>query len=156
MKIDHTTHEQLERSLKDINWDTLRSSKYRPSPPAWEDQVLYFLMLDRFSDDKEQGYRDIAGNLVATGTTPRFRFPVDAYKADRAAWTDSGDEWLGGTLQGLNSKIGYLKRLGVTASGSAPYSNKWHRISIPTTATVSRTSSMWIPTSVPARTSSTW
>lgn len=120
MKIDHTTHEQLERSLKDINWDTLRSSKYRPSPPAWEDQVLYFLMLDRFSDDKERGYRDIAGNLVATGTTPPFRFPDDAYKADRAVWADNGDEWLGGTLQGLNSKIGYLKRLGVTAIWISP------------------------------------
>ena len=46
---------------------------YFPSPSAWEDQVFYFLMLDRFADDKEQAYRDIQGNLVTSGTTPLFK-----------------------------------------------------------------------------------
>ena len=29
---------------------------FHPSPRAWEDEVLYFLMLDRFSNDTENDY----------------------------------------------------------------------------------------------------
>lgn len=120
MAIDNTTHEHLERRLQGIDWDALRRPEYMPSPSAWEDQVLYFLMLDRFSDGKEKGYRDIAGNAVAAGTTPPFSFADDAYQADRAVWAATGNQWLGGTLKGLESKIGYLKRLGVTAIWISP------------------------------------
>lgn len=120
MAIDNTTHEHLERRLQGIDWDALRRSEYMPSPSAWEDQVLYFLMLDRFSDGNETGYRDIAGNAVAAGTTPPFSFADDAYQADRAVWAATGNQWLGGTLKGLESKIGYLKRLGVTAIWISP------------------------------------
>jgi glycosidase len=120
MTIDPTSHDQLERSLQDIDWTAYAQRAYTPSPAAWEDQVLYFLMLDRYSDGNEKGYRDIAGNPVATGETPPFRFPDDAYTADRAAWAAVGNQWLGGTLKGLESKIGYLKRLGVTAIWISP------------------------------------
>ena len=120
MAIDPTSHDQLERSIKEIDWAALRRSEYTPSPAAWEDQALYFLMLDRFSDGKEKGYRDNAGNPVATGETAPFRFPDDAYIADQTTWADAGDEWLGGTLKGLESKIGYLKRLGVTTLWVSP------------------------------------
>ncbi|MDD5363727.1 MAG: alpha-amylase family glycosyl hydrolase [Gallionellaceae bacterium] len=120
MTTDNATHHQLERSLPEVDWTALRRPAYTPSPAAWEDQVLYFLMLDRFSDGREQGYRDNDGNPVATGATPLFRFPDDAYAADRAVWADAGDEWLGGTLMGLASKIGYLKRLGVTTLWVSP------------------------------------
>lgn len=113
------TDGSIERSLQEIDWNALRRP-YTPSPAAWEDQVLYFLMLDRYSDGKEQGYKDNAGQTVATGSTPPFRFPADAYTADRATWADAGDEWLGGTLKGLASKIGYLQRLGVTALWISP------------------------------------
>ena len=120
MIIDNSSHDHLERSLHDIDWAGLRRVEYTASPAAWEDQVLYFLMLDRYSDGRERGYRDNAGNLVAGGSTPPFRFPEDAYQADQATWADAGDEWLGGTLKGLESKIGYLKRLGVTALWVSP------------------------------------
>ena len=33
-----------------------------PSPAAWEDQVFYFLLVDRFSDGQEDGHLDLAGN----------------------------------------------------------------------------------------------
>ncbi|TCJ18952.1 alpha-amylase [Parasulfuritortus cantonensis] len=77
-------------------------------------------MLDRFSDGNEQGYRDNAGGTVADGRTPPFRFMDDAYTADRGAWAASGAEWLGGNLKGLASKLGYLKRLGVSALWISP------------------------------------
>jgi glycosidase len=120
MPIDNTTHDQLERSLQEIDWAALRRPGYLPSPAAWEDQVLYFLMLDRFSDGREQGFRDTDGNIIITGSTPPFSFFDDAYKADRSSWADTGDEWLGGTLKGLESKVGYLKRLGATAIWISP------------------------------------
>lgn len=120
MPAPNTTHDQIERRLKDIDWAALRRPAYTPSPAAWEDQVLYFLMLDRFSDGNEKDYRDNAGNVASTGGTPPFRFPDDAYRANRDAWADAGDEWLGGTLKGLESKIGYLKRLGVSAIWISP------------------------------------
>ncbi len=120
MTPDPSHHDQLERSLADIDWAALRRPSYTASPSAWEDQALYFLMLDRYSDGREQGYKDNAGNQVTTGTTPPFRFPDDAYTADRAAWAAVGADWLGGTLKGLQSKIGYLQRLGVTALWISP------------------------------------
>jgi 1,4-alpha-glucan branching enzyme len=113
MTINHTSHEQLERSLEEIDWATYTQRAYTASPAAWEDQVLYFLMLDRFSDGREKGYRDNAGNPVTAGETPLFRFPDDAYTADRVAWAEDGNCWLGGKLKGLESKIGYLQRMGV-------------------------------------------
>ncbi|MCX7097257.1 MAG: alpha-amylase family glycosyl hydrolase [Methylococcales bacterium] len=118
--IDNKTHNLIEQSLSDINWAAYQNRQHTPSPVAWEDQVLYFLMLDRFSDGKEKGYTDNDGKPVTTGTTPPFQFDHDAYKADRKQWADQGNRWLGGTLKGLASKIGYLKRLGVTAIWVSP------------------------------------
>ncbi|BAY11373.1 alpha-amylase family glycosyl hydrolase [Calothrix sp. NIES-2098] len=95
-----------------------------PSPTAWEDRVFYFLMLDRFSDDNENGYKDNHGNLVQTGTTPMFteaaRSNAIKTEADAAHWRDAGTKYVGGKLKGVTSKIGYLKRLGVNAIWISP------------------------------------
>jgi glycosidase len=98
--------------------------KFFPSPVAWEDQVLYFLMLDRFSDGKENGYKDDREKVVTSGTTPMFT-PSDSGNAiktpdEAQQWREAGVKWLGGSLKGLTSKIGYLKRLGVTALWVSP------------------------------------
>jgi len=107
-----------ERSLAELDWKTLISRRFHPSPAAWEDQVLYFLMLDRFSDGREDGYRDAAGDPVA-GETPRFTL-AEAGNIDRGAWAAAGTRWCGGTLAGLRSKLGYLRRLGVSALWISP------------------------------------
>lgn len=120
MSIDNTTHDQLEHRLADIDWAALRQRGYTPSPATWEDEVLYFLMLDRFSDGNERGYLDNAGDPVTSGATPPFRFADDAFKADRATWAAAGNQWLGGTLKGLAGKLGYLKRMGVSAIWVSP------------------------------------
>jgi glycosidase len=114
-----------EERLAQIDLESLTSSRqYFPSPLAWEDQVFYFLMLDRFSDGKEKGYKDNAGNFVQGGTTPLYS-PADAEnavktQADAARWREAGTKYVGGNLKGLQSKIGYLKRLGVTALWISP------------------------------------
>jgi glycosidase len=115
----------VERSLAAIDWAALTAGRrYHPSPAAWEDEVLYFLMLDRFSDGREfGGFRDLAGAPVSGPTaarmTPRFELQ-HAGNADPAAWFEAGRSWCGGTLAGLADKLGYLERLGVTALWLSP------------------------------------
>ena len=66
-----------------------------PSPSAWEDEVLYFLLVDRFSDGREDGVRDLAGDPWP-GSTPRSAAGRRAATrcgtdADAAAWRDGRD-----------------------------------------------------------------
>jgi glycosidase len=114
----------MER-VKDIDFSTLCAGEFHPSPVAWEDQVLYFLLLDRFSDGLEKGYKGIGGKPVSGGKTPLYNTGVDngnavAGEADAAAWREAGGKWTGGNLKGLTSKIGYLKRMGITAIWVSP------------------------------------
>lgn len=113
------------QSLADLNLQQLVSGvNYFPSPIAWEDQVFYFLMLDRFSDGNENSYRDNRGNLVRTGSTPLYTSAdwENALKTppDAQTWREAGGRYVGGNLKGLTQKIGYLKRLGVTALWVSP------------------------------------
>jgi glycosidase len=114
----------IEKSIRELDLSALTQRRFTPSPAAWEDQVLYFLMLDRFSDGREHGYRGNDGRTVTTGSTPLFQ-PTDAEnavqtEADAERWRQAGGRWVGGTLKGLTSKIGYLQRLGVTAVWISP------------------------------------
>src|SRR6266511_2619112 len=118
----------VEARIADLDLTTLTAGRsYHPSPAAWEDEVLYFLMLDRFSDGREHGYLANDGTPVATSAnapTPPFveadRNNAVSSDADAARWRDAGARWCGGTLKGLTSKIGYLKRLGITAIWVSP------------------------------------
>ena len=111
--------------LSELNFASLSpAGGLFPSPITWEDQTFYFLMLDRFSDGRENGYKDNEGNFVQSGTTSPYS-PADAgnavkTEADAARWREAGTKYVGGTLKGLQSKIGYLKRLGVTALWISP------------------------------------
>lgn len=114
----------MESRLSDIDFESLTNRTFHPSPTHWEDEVLYFLMLDRFSDDNETNYLDNQGALVLSGGTPLFE-PAQAgnaitSEADAARWRDAGGGFVGGSINGLKSKLGYLKRLGVTAIWVSP------------------------------------
>ncbi len=97
--------------LSKIDFSGLIASRsYFPSPVAWEDQVFYFLMLDRFSDDHENGYRDNQGNLITTGSTPLYT-PADqenSIKTDEDArnWREAGTRYVGGNLKRLSAALG--------------------------------------------------
>jgi len=59
-------------SLLDIDFAALTVRRHTASPAAWEDQVLYFLLVDRFSDGNERGgYRD-NNEIPLSGTTPLY------------------------------------------------------------------------------------
>jgi glycosidase len=88
-----------------------------PSPGDWRDEVLYFLLPDRFSDANE-GARPLLdrNNRAAARPTPAN---ATTWRWDR--WAASGNErWQGGTLRGITSKLGYIADLGVTAIWVGP------------------------------------
>jgi glycosidase len=114
-----------EKSLREIDLRSLTAGRtFFPSPEHWDDEVIYFLMVDRFSDGKENLYRDNQGNLVRTGTTAPFDSAANGNAVrtgqDGAKWRDAGTRFLGGTIPGIESKLGYLKRLGVSAVWLSP------------------------------------
>src|SRR5262249_21522984 len=118
-------HLMAEKSLAELDLRALVAARsYFPSPRHWEDEVIYFLMLDRFSDGKENRHRDIRGDLVTNGVTPPFTAADNGNAvrtdADAARWREAGTRFVGGTLAGVESKLGYLKRLGVTAIWISP------------------------------------
>lgn len=87
------TETPRERSVGEIDFTRLvrERGSYHPSPVSWEDQLLYFLMLDRFSDDREREYTGNDGAAVTAGTTPPYDPAVP--KAERAAWFAAGAGW---------------------------------------------------------------
>jgi len=77
-----------------------------PSPADWRDEVLYYVLPDRFSDGHEESRPLLDPMNPRSAGTP---------SADPQALLTSGrTRWQGGTLAGVRSKLGYLKELGVT------------------------------------------
>ena len=74
-----------------ITKDDLQKNLYVPSP-SWQDQILYFIVTDRFMDG------DSTNNDQGTG---------EYKKGD-------GGYWNGGDIRGITQKINYLQELGVT------------------------------------------
>ena len=80
-----------------------------PSPADWRDQFLYFLLPDRFSDGNENTRQAFDRHDPSLHETD-----------DRVAWQISGKDFQGGTLNGIRSKLAYLKGLGITALWIGP------------------------------------
>ncbi|MCF8346723.1 MAG: hypothetical protein K9G38_05885 [Bacteroidales bacterium] len=83
--------------------DEIGECLHVPSP-EWQDQVIYFLMIDRFMDG------DTTNNDQGAGE----------YK--------KGDErfWNGGDLEGIMQKLDYIRELGATAIWiTPPVANQW-------------------------------
>jgi glycosidase len=85
---------------------------YFPSPADWRDEVIYFLLPDRFSDGGE------TGRPLLEPSNRQLHRPA-GFRWDQ--WAESGGgRWQGGTLQGVASKLGYLQRLGITTVWLGP------------------------------------
>lgn len=87
---------------------------FHPSPVDWREEILYFLLPDRFSDEQTANRTPLdLNNIPFPPNTPA---PVQWDK-----WAQSGGgRWQGGTLKGLESRLGYLEELGVTALWIGP------------------------------------
>ena len=88
---------------------------YHPSPADWRDEVLYFLLPDRFSDGQEANRP-----LLTRAEIQALRAGQDRPGWSWKAWADSGRRWQGGTLNGIRGRLDYLDRLGVTALWIGP------------------------------------
>ena len=113
-----------DREVQAVLNEWPKDRRFHPSPEAWEDQVLYFFLPDRFSDGKEQEHKDNRDGIVTSGTTPLLT-SADRNSAlkefrIRKAWMAAGSHFVGGTLRGATSKLGYLKRLGITTVWVGP------------------------------------
>src|SRR5689334_2944819 len=74
---------------------------YYPSPADWRDEFLYFLLPDRFSDEKE-------ATRSLYDRTNRGAFRPAGFRWDQ--WRQSGgDRFQGGTIRGIISKLDYIK-----------------------------------------------
>lgn len=93
-----------------------RREKYFPSPHDWQSEVLYFLLVDRFSDGNEDSRplldREKLESARRIGKKKSWKWDL---------WAQSGSSrWQGGTLKGIASKLGYLQNLGVTTLWISP------------------------------------
>src|SRR4051812_6465676 len=82
------------------------------SPLDWRDEIIYFLLPDRFSDGRESARPLLDRSDPGAARKGGFRF-------DR--WARSGgDRYQGGTIRGITSKLDYLRDLGVTTLWVGP------------------------------------
>jgi glycosidase len=93
-----------------------RRESYFPSPASWPDEVVYFLLVDRFSDGAEAARPLLDRTDLAAARPDGDGQP---WRWDR--WATSGsDRYQGGTLAGVMSKLDYLRDLGVTTVWLSP------------------------------------
>ncbi len=105
----------VPRSLRDIAFP--RRRQFHSSPGDWRDEILYFLLVDRFSDGRETS-RPLLDRQRRSTFRPDGQ-DGQPWRWDR--WAESGaHRWQGGTLKGVESKLGYLQDLGVTALWLSP------------------------------------
>ncbi len=87
--------------------------KYHPSPENWQDEILYFLLPDRFSDTKNRP-------MLTREEIAKLRKTLSRQDWNWRQWADSGKHWQGGTLPGIAKRLGYLQALGVSAIWIGP------------------------------------
>ncbi len=124
----------LSQRPNSLNAYTLpRRQNYFPSPKDWRDEVLYFLLPDRFSDGQE-GTRPLLDRTNFNSARPNSS-GGDVWRFDE--WAESGSgRWQGGTIAGIASKLDYLKDLGISTIWVGPvfkqrgHENSYHGYAI--------------------------
>jgi glycosidase len=91
------------------------TEQYTPSPVDWRDEVLYFLLPDRFSDGRES-----TRPLLTRERIRELRRSPARPDINWRDWASSGRAWQGGTLAGIRGRLDYLSVLGVTALWVGP------------------------------------
>jgi len=106
---DKNLGKQRPDSIREV---TLPRDDYFPSPADWRNEVLYFLLPDRFSDSRETDQTLLDRSNIKAARPAAFRWDK---------WAQSGGErWQGGTIAGITSKLDYLAELGVSTFWVGP------------------------------------
>ena len=101
------------KSVNDINIEQrVNGRSYFPSPLAWEDEVMYFLLVDRFADSRAEK-RPLYNPDHDYGN-------IFKSNKDLEAWHEAADRWNGGNLNGLTEQLDYLQELGITVIWISP------------------------------------
>jgi glycosidase len=95
--------------------EAAREGNYSSSPVDWRDEVLYFLLPDRFSDGRED-----ARPMLTRQEVQELKVRPDRNSWSWRDWAESGKRWQGGTLRGVRGRLDYLRQLGVTALWIGP------------------------------------
>ncbi len=111
------------KSKIDFDLNKLKNNKdYTKSPEAWDEQIFYFLLVDRFASEEDYPLYD---------PDKDYENALQDEKTKKQ-WHKNSDSWIGGTLKGITNKLDYLKDLGVTVLWISPilkqpvYSKNYH------------------------------
>ena len=100
------------RSIEEIDLQAIKKNRnYFNSPEDWEDQIIYFLIVDRFSDGNED-QRELFNKSEDFDNIKQ----TDSVEE----WQNWGSKWNGGNLKGVISKLDYLKNLGISVIWLSP------------------------------------
>ena len=83
--------------------------RYFGFPTDWRDEILYFLLPDRFSDGAEE-----PRPLITRKAIRDLRGAASQSDINWHDWATSGTRSQGGNLRGIQSKLGHLQDLGIT------------------------------------------
>jgi alpha-amylase len=86
-------------SVADIDLTPLSGKKYFSLDREWREEFIYFLMVDRFHDEKTR---------------------LPDLKPSRSAGLPTPDDFYGGTIRGVTNHLDYIAGLGCTAIWLAP------------------------------------
>ena len=101
---EETPKQSTKEKVTALSKETVQDLKLHVPSPDWRDQVIYFMMTDRFYDG------DPTNNDQGTGE----------YDPKSSA------KYSGGDLQGIIDKLDYLQNMGMTAVWSTPWvANQW-------------------------------
>ncbi|MBT1686454.1 alpha-amylase family glycosyl hydrolase [Dawidia soli] len=93
----------MEKSIRDLDLTPKPGKEYwKNGGREWREEVIYFLMVDRFHDSRSRTPVDMPGKTPGYGTPGQLR------------------ERCGGTLRGITDHLRYIKNLGCTALWLSP------------------------------------
>ena len=113
--IDANRPDQLGDAVKLLDSVRHENVEYFPSPMDRRDEILYFLLPDRFSDGREEQRPALTLEQIH-----EFRTNPDRIGWNWQKWAESGCRWQGGTIRGIQSKLDYLHELGITTLWIGP------------------------------------
>ncbi|NJR52708.1 MAG: alpha-amylase [Leptolyngbyaceae cyanobacterium CSU_1_3] len=109
-------------SIAEIDFNPIPGKKYWNCDREWREEFIYFMMVDRFHDDRNRSAVQTTARSLGSGTQTQLK------------------KFCGGTLKGIEKHLDYIKNLGCTAlwlspvfennDAPDPNSDKYHGYSI--------------------------
>lgn len=91
----------MAKSIKELDLSPPKGRKYWDAARSWDNEIIYFLLIDRFSNDQ--------------------KWPVAAYGTHKSFTAEQLQSRCGGNLKGITSQLSYLKKLGISAIWLSPF-----------------------------------